>query len=338
LAAWYSKGGFTDELGRRHDSGHHYAMPFWEVLNEPDMEHATTPEQYVRRYDAIVEGVRKVSPQTQFVGLSLANPAENVEMIHHFLDPAHHRPGIPLDWISYHFYAIPATGETINEWQYSLFHQAQGFADQVRIVDSIRRHASPATRTMVNEVGVILRSDFLELRSGKAGDVAFPGLYWNLSGAVFAHVFMELSKIGIDVVGESQLVGYPTQFPSVSMVDWDSGEANARVHVLRLLRDNLGVGDAIVANNGRPSQDSPVVYQGYRAGAMRKILLINKRLSAVDVVLPKAARCGTIKLVDALSGATALAGRRLASATVRLAPFSVAVVAYSEAPCAAEGL
>lgn len=338
LVSWYSKGGFTDEQGKRHSSGHHYAIPFWEVLNEPDLEHATSPKEYALRYDAIVEGIRKVSPNTQFVGLSLANPAENVEMIHHFLDPGNHKPGIPLDWISYHFYAIPATGETINEWQYSLFHQAQGFADQVKIVDSIRRRASPATRTMVNEVGVILRSDFLEIRSGKAGEAKIPKEYWNLSGGVFAYVFMELSKIGIDVVGESQLVGYPTQFPSVSMVDWNNGEANARVHVLRLLRENFGMGESIVANNGRPSQDNPVSYQGYRAGGMRKILLINKRLAAVDVLLPADAVGGSIKSVDSGSGSKELAGSRLASATVRLAPFAVAVVSYREAAHVAAGL
>src|SRR5579884_4145262 len=34
LLAWYTQGGFIDELGKRHESGHHYAVPYWEVLNE----------------------------------------------------------------------------------------------------------------------------------------------------------------------------------------------------------------------------------------------------------------------------------------------------------------
>jgi len=30
--------------------------------------------------------------------------------------------------------------------------------------------------------------------------------------------------LGIDLAGESQLVGYPTQLPSVSMMDWIDGK------------------------------------------------------------------------------------------------------------------
>ena len=45
LISWYSKGGFTDELGVYHKSGHHYDIPYWEVLNEPDLEHGFTPQK-----------------------------------------------------------------------------------------------------------------------------------------------------------------------------------------------------------------------------------------------------------------------------------------------------
>ena len=53
LVSWYGQGGFTDELGVRHYSGYHFAIPWWEVLNEPDYEHRTTPKEYTERYDAI---------------------------------------------------------------------------------------------------------------------------------------------------------------------------------------------------------------------------------------------------------------------------------------------
>jgi hypothetical protein len=58
LVSWYTKGGFTDENGKRHESGSHYTFPYWDVLNEIDFEHNTTPEDYTRRYYAIVEGIR----------------------------------------------------------------------------------------------------------------------------------------------------------------------------------------------------------------------------------------------------------------------------------------
>ena len=34
LVSWYTQGGFTDENGKRHESGYHYTLPYWEVLNE----------------------------------------------------------------------------------------------------------------------------------------------------------------------------------------------------------------------------------------------------------------------------------------------------------------
>ena len=36
LVSWYTQGGFTDEFGKRHESGHHYKIDYWEVLNEVD--------------------------------------------------------------------------------------------------------------------------------------------------------------------------------------------------------------------------------------------------------------------------------------------------------------
>ena len=39
LVSWYVNGGFTDEYGKRHESGHHFKIPYWEVLNEVDFAH-----------------------------------------------------------------------------------------------------------------------------------------------------------------------------------------------------------------------------------------------------------------------------------------------------------
>src|SRR5216117_3476914 len=62
LLAWYTQGGFTDELGKRHETGHRYPIPMWEVLNEVDFEHSMSPETYTRLYDAVVEAMRRVQP------------------------------------------------------------------------------------------------------------------------------------------------------------------------------------------------------------------------------------------------------------------------------------
>ncbi len=63
---------------------------------------------------------------------------------------------------------------------------------------------------------------------------------------MYAYLYIEAAKLGIDVVGESQLVGYPTQYPSVSMMNYNTTEPNPRFWVLKLLKDNFGPGDHLV--------------------------------------------------------------------------------------------
>ena len=49
LVSWDTQGGFTDEFGKRHESGHHYKIDYWEVLNEINGEHQMTPQMYTCR-------------------------------------------------------------------------------------------------------------------------------------------------------------------------------------------------------------------------------------------------------------------------------------------------
>ena len=125
-----------------------------------------------------------------------------------------------------------------------------------------------------------------DIAQDQPGHVAKPieNSYWNLAGAMYAYIFGELTKIGIDVAGESQLVGFPTQFPSVSMVDWNNGKPNARYWVLKLLHDNFGAGDKLVEiEPAKP--DNPYVYTIAFAthDGKRRVLLINKRDRAFEV-------------------------------------------------------
>jgi hypothetical protein len=276
LVSWYANGGFTDEFGKRHESGHHFKIAYWEVLNEPDFEHQTTPEQYTARYDAIVAAVRAVAPEIKFVGISVAEPSKNPRMFEYFLNPRNHQLGIPLDMISYHFYATPSADEDPAVQQFTFFDQADRFIATVRYIEAIRQRLSPATQTTVNEIGSILAGD-PNLKT------AIPDSYWNLSGACYAYVFGQLATLGIDIAGESQLVGYPTQFPSVSMVDWSTGAPNARLGVLELLKNNFGPGDRIVKTASRGSAV-------YALGMIspkgeRKLLLVNRRDRDIEVTL-----------------------------------------------------
>ena len=147
LVSWYTQGGFTDELGVRHESGYHYKFPWWEVLNETEAEHNTTPQQYTERYDAIVSAVHQVSPDTKFMGLAMAY-ADRLDYYEYFLDPKHHRPGVPIDAISYHFYANTPSGakaDDPNGWNFC--DQADGFFKTVRKIEVIRKRLSPKVET-----------------------------------------------------------------------------------------------------------------------------------------------------------------------------------------------
>jgi hypothetical protein len=316
LFSWYTKGGFTDELGKYHKSGHYYKIPYWEVLNEPDFEHNISPQLYTEIYDAIVSELKKISPETKFVGLSLAQMS-NPEYFEYFLNPKNHKTGIKPEGISYHHYSSPSVeGQPLEYYQYTFFEKADAFLDKVRYVESIRKRLAPQTFTMINEIGVILR----------APQVSGPidNQYWNLAGAMYAYIFLELTKMGIDVAGESQLVGYPSQFPDVSMVNWENGKPNARYWVLKLLIDNFHPGDKLVKTE---IGSADVMAQGFEGPNGKKILLINKKNTRIDFKLAEEiSGVARISLVDITTGENPPSFTNLASDEITLEPFAVAVV------------
>jgi hypothetical protein len=322
LVSWYTRGGFVDEAGVEHHSGYSYKIPYWEVLNEPEYEHALAAVDYTKIYDAVTAAIRKVSPDMKFVGASLATPSQSPDFFEYFLNPAHHRNGTPLDSISYHFYATPTPDETPETQQYTFFAQADGFLSVVRYNEVVRKRLSPQTKTMINEVGTISAGGANQLAPGEKGD-PIPDSYWNLSGALYAYLFGRLNELGIDVVGESQLVGYPTQFPSVTMLDWNTGRPNARYWVLKLLRENFGPGDTMVESRN----PSPYVYTMavIKKSGERRLLMVNKRNRAA-VVTVAGAKGGAEQFVELGNAFGPPASASLESDAIALGGYSVAAI------------
>jgi hypothetical protein len=331
LASWYTQGGFTDELGRFHASGHHYDIRYWEVFNEIDGEHDTSPQQYVERYDAITQAVLKVAPGMKFVALALSAPSDAPRTFAYFLDPKNHKPGVPLDYISFHVYATPSADQTLDSWQYTFFSQANETLAATRYIMQIRDRLSPSTKVMVNEAGSILNGDMVQ---GEPNHVEkpIPPAYWNLSGALYAYLYAEVAKLGVDTLGESQLVGYPSQFPSVSMVDWTTGKPNARFNVLELLQNNFGPGDELsdteVHSNGSLAESDAIEAQAFTRDGRRKLLLINQRNREVTVELPKECLGAAMQTVGGASPDKTM--QNLADVTVRLLPLSVSVIVLKD--------
>jgi glycosyl hydrolase family 39 (putative alpha-L-iduronidase) len=317
LVSWYTQGGFKDEFGKEHPSDHHFKIDYWEVFNEVDFEHHMTPEVYTALYDAIVGGLRKTAPKMKFVGMALADPSAEPHFFEYFLNHKNHKPGIPMDMISYHFYASPAGDESPDGWQYTFFDQASRFLNMVRYVQAIRKRLSPQTETTIDEIGAILPDD------NKTPRGPIPDFYWNLCSAMYAYLYGNMASLGVEVAGESQLVGYPSQFPSVSMVNWETGGPNARAWTLKLLRTNFGPGDKLVETNA----NLPYVYaQGFlKSDGKRRFLLASERNRSFKVTIPGASG-GTEMYVDQSTGENSPATVQLSSDTVTLGGFGVAVV------------
>jgi len=237
----------------------------------------------------------------------------------YFLNHANHKAGIPLDFISYHFYAGPSATQTLEDWQYTFFDQAGGFISRVRYIEDIRKRLSPETKTDLDELGVILPTD------NKAGDdVPPPAAYWNLAGSLYAFLYIEMSKLQIDILGESQMVGYPTQYPSVSMMDWTRNLPNARFWVLKLIKDNFHPGDQLVETR---ISSSDLGAQAYITPVGRKLLLLNKRNWAVEVPIEGADKA-TALTVDEQTGDSEARVVKPANGKIKLEPFAVTVVSW----------
>ena len=167
--------------------------------------------------------------------------------------------------------------------------------------------------TYINEIGNIL---------GDQQGTSIPDDYWNLSGGMFAYIYIELAKMGIHVAGESQLVGYPTQFPDVSMINWKNSKPNARYWVLKLLKDNFGPGDKLVNTKSSSSQ---VVAQAFITTKGKKLLLINKRNNVIQMKLPEGIKSAEMFSVDSISDENPPIQNHVTGNLITLEPFAVTV-------------
>jgi hypothetical protein len=138
-------------------------------------------ETYTRIYDEVVIAMQKVQPNTKFVGMALAARVEP-HYFEYFLDPKNHKPGDPLDFISYHFYANAPHRQTPDAAQYRYLVRADRFLKTLRFIGDICKRPSPSTKTTIGELGVISADD-----GGQGGPARItapiPNSYWNLAGA-----------------------------------------------------------------------------------------------------------------------------------------------------------
>jgi hypothetical protein len=198
----------------------------------------------------------------KFMGLALEGSG-NYQYVSYFLNESNHLPGIPIDLISFHHYAGSARAGGDNGSAYeAFFSSGDDWLGNVKAIQALRDQLNPSVLLDADEVGVILADD----NDAKWTSTApgFPALYWNAAAAMYGYLFGKTSVLGLDVLGESQLIGYPSipfergppingpwtappQFPSVSLLSWggafgNQGDGTARYWVLKLLVDSFKAG------------------------------------------------------------------------------------------------
>ena len=330
---WYTQGGFTDEAGKFHKSDHHYRIDYWDVLNEPDFENHITVEQYTRIYDAVTEAIHKLDPHVEFFGPEVSGA--EVSWAKYFLDSKNHAPGsLPVSWFTFHNY-VNATNDP-DTWQEKYFlgpaksdtdgASAKVFLDRIHQVIATRDRLSPTTKVSVDEMGTFddIKTTEEACRAPEPYS-AYNPRYWNAIGANWAYFFIVSEQLNMPLLSMSQMIGYPTQCPSISMFDKDTERPNAHYWVLKLIHDQFALGDRLVETE---SSSPDVVAQASITNSGKKLLLINtsNRTVAVSVAPSFAAKRVVTDTVDEATGEQGPRHQVLKGAEVALAPFAVAVV------------
>ncbi len=283
VAQWYIRGGFTDEYGQEHLSGHHLKIDYWEVLNEIEenylkIGHGIDPQMYTALYDAIVIELQKVDPVMKYSALALGD-ASSLQYFEYFLNAKNHKTGIPLDMVSYHGYLRAQTGATVEQWQRDMFDEADRFGVTMRKIQMIRDRLSPSTKTFVSEFGFQWGPEAEKADAGLTGaptdsrDPRIPKEYWDLAGSVIAYVYLEAIRAGVDLFAASELVDYPGQMAGTNLIDWKTGEPNSVYRVVKLLHEqSLGQGNLVQTH----VTGKTVEAQAFETPQGRRLWLINK--------------------------------------------------------------
>ena len=180
------------------------------------------------------------------MGASLATPSQSPEFFEYFLNPANHSKNTPLDYISYHFYAMPTPDETPETQQYTFFAQADGFSECGPLHRNDPQTLVPANENNDQRSGIDFRGGANQLAPGDEKQDPIPDSYWNLSGALYAYLFGRLTD------GHRCRGGIATGRLSNAVSQRDDARLESPATQRALLgaetvRENFGPGDTLVA-------------------------------------------------------------------------------------------
>jgi len=363
LYGYFLNGFMTDEAGILHNRpGGPLNITTLEIFNEVDYEHGYTVEQYTQSFDAVVLGVRRAEaassarPPTaaiKFVGMNLPNIDDGSKVASwaaYFLNASNHSPevqGTALDYIGYHAYPTNGPYKRDDPNSFSLlFEYVDSYIEgHVLALDGVIATLSPNTRTVLDETGADM--------DGVLGEGPPPDnnpRYWVAAASYWAYMYMRSANDSSTVVqcGSSQLMDAPGQEPSVTLLDWSSGNGTARFWVVRLFVETFDVGATlrhatVTTSTGGDGIGTSAVYamgvSKLKGSGGWGLLLINKRNAWVTVSLAcnsgggntttttPLCNCASMRVIDEFN--RLLPAREEAcesQESVVLAPYATAVV------------
>ena len=259
VVSHYTSGGFHDECGHWHPSGLHYNWTVLSVLNED--EHHTGAARYTRCFDQIKFAVRKVNPTIMFAG------PEGTSYTAYEIDPANHQdkdPSLVPEILSLH--------QGVSGWDGNwdgFFLNVDSTLAGVHNLTLLRDRLAPKSEFVTNELITFMYTwcdresadalfakhpDLKRSHAGACPDWQDPRsnsvkvnrktLGWNAAAASFAYAYGQLALQGFKYVGQDQLIGgpWPDNEPSVSCLDWKTGQPNAKYYAISMLANALGAG------------------------------------------------------------------------------------------------
>jgi hypothetical protein len=113
------------------------------------------------------------------------------------------------------------------------------------------------------------------------------------------------------------------------MMNWETGNPNARYWVLKLLHEHFSPGDQLVETGFKDGHPGGVVAQAFITKKGKKILFINQRDKEVKFSLPSEMNGATLMVTDVSTMDNPPVQSTVTTAGITLQPFAVAVVALN---------
>jgi len=262
--------------------------------------------EYTKQYDAIVGAVKDDFPDMEWIGI-VAEQLGSPEFYTYFLNNTNHAKDIPISWVSFHFYG-GAGNATLGKDLEEMFRDFDSAFITIQNIKLIRDKLNPTVKLALDEFGVMSAPGTLS------------DLYWVACGSYYAYGFTKLGVLGIDAVHSSQLLGYPSQYPDVTMVDWVTGKGNARYWSLKLIIDTIDVGkDTFVETLLSYSED--IFAQAVIKENGDKLILLGSKRGIPLTVKIAGGMGATFEYIDITTGSGPAKKKLLSTDTLTLSAF-----------------